>query len=402
MIIVGGTYYETCLEPQWDQIYGSGFRACLAILNNCKDLNINFYTFGDEEISEILESFSQRHPNFHFKIKEIHKNPEFQYDTPLFPPRIFPRPDILVSQKNHLDVSGENILFFGLLEGTARINGKKVVYDPQSPSNPIPFSQTGSSAKELVCVMNLSEGKKISKTNCMEDIKDYFFNVEDCHAIILKMGPLGARVITKEETIYIPLYKTPKIWTIGSGDIFTSMFAFYWFTGASLKESANLASKATAIYCSSKSLHFKERLSSFNFEELKTSKTSAKSIYLAGPFFTFSQRWLINNIRASFLDMGIKVFSPLHDVGFGEASEVVQKDLSALEKVDLVFAVADGLDSGTLFEIGYASSKNIPVVSFVQNESKDSLLMLEGSNCTIESDLTTSVYKAVWKIFQYE
>lgn len=402
MIIVGETYYETCLEPEWDQIFGSGFRACSAILGNDKETNIDFHTFGDKEISGILEPFSHYHKNFHVNITEIPKNPEFQYDTPLFPPRIYPRPDILANQKNLLNVSGVDILFFGFLEGTAIVNGTRVVYDPQSPSNPIPFSGTGSTAKKLVTVLNLSEAKEICKSEDVNDIRSYFLTVENCHAIVLKMGPLGALVITKEETIQIPVYKTSKIWSIGSGDIFTSMFAYYWFKGDSLKDSATKASKATAVYCDSKSLHFQGKLEAFNFEELQATKASRKSIYLAGPFFTFSQRWLINNIRASFLDMGLNVFSPLHDVGFGEADDVAKKDLSALEKVDLVFAIADGLDSGTLFEIGYASARNIPVVSFVQNETKDSLLMLEGSNCMIENDLATSVYKAFWKICQHE
>jgi len=61
-----------------------------------------------------------------------------------------------------------------------------------------------------------------------------------------------------------------------------------------------------------------------------------------------------------------------------------------------MLAVLDGLDSGTLFEVGYAISKGKKVIGFVQSESKVSLTMLIGTNCIIENDLTTAIYKTYW------
>ena len=63
-----------------------------------------------------------------------------------------------------------------------------------------------------------------------------------------------------------------------------------------------------------------------------------------------------------------------------------------------MFAVVDGLDSGTLFEVGYAIAQNKKVIAFVQNEGEESLKMLEGSNCIIEKDLTTAIYKTYWEL----
>ena len=42
------------------------------------------------------------------------------------------------------------------------------------------------------------------------------------------------------------------------------------------------------------------------------------------------------------------VFSPVHDVGPGPASEVAPVDIEQLRECDVVFAILDGLDSGTL------------------------------------------------------
>ena len=123
-------------------------------------------------------------------------------------------------------------------------------------------------------------------------------------------------------------------------------------------------------------------------------------VYLAGPFFSYSQRWLIGQIYRALLEEGIKVFSPLHDVGIGNAEEVTEPDIQGLNASNVVFAVVDGLDSGTLFEIGYAVSKGKKVVAYVQNETKKSLQMLEGTHCDIEKDFTTAIYKALWYAIQ--
>ena len=90
------------------------------------------------------------------------------------------------------------------------------------------------------------------------------------------------------------------------------------------------------------------------------------------------------------------MFSPLHDVGIGNAAEVTEPDIEGLNASDVVLAVVDGLDSGTLFEIGYAVSRGKKVVAYVQNESEKSLQMLEGTHCDIETDFTTAIYKTSW------
>lgn len=96
--------------------------------------------------------------------------------------------------------------------------------------------------------------------------------------------------------------------------------------------------------------------------------------------------------------MDLKVFSPFHEIGFGTAEAVVEKDIEAIKNSDLLFAVVDGLDSGTIFEIGYAVSKGKKVIAYTENETKESLKMLKGTGCIIEKDLTTALYKAFWEL----
>lgn len=392
--VVGGTYDEYCFEPSYKERYGSGLRACRTINEIASNSVEAFYTFGDESTEKYLKNFS-----FKSIISPAPFTVSFQYDYPLIEPRIFPRPDMFNKNEFNLEVKGENILYYGLFEGIAKVEGKRVVYDPQSPVGAISFSETGSIAQELVYVINLKEAATIAKTNDVDAIKKYFFDEEKVEGLIIKMGPKGALVIAKNGTeCVIPVYKTEKVWPIGSGDVFAATFSYYWFNGESMEESAKKASWNTASYCNYNDYTFSDINSNDKITPLNINHFPTGLIYLAGPFFTFLERWLIEQIRNSLVGMKLNVFSPLHDVGHGVAAEVVHKDLEALERAAVVFAVLDGLDSGTLFEIGYAVKKGIPVIAYVENESSESVKMLEGTGCTLERDLTTAIYKCFWKL----
>lgn len=93
---------------------------------------------------------------------------------------------------------------------------------------------------------------------------------------------------------------------------------------------------------------------------------------------------------------GLSVFSPLHDVGYGSASEVVPADIKGIESSDVVFAILDGLDTGTVFEIGYARALGKPVIAFVQNEAEVNLKMLVGTGCEIVDDFASAIYRTAW------
>lgn len=400
MIVVGGTYSEICFEPIWSHIFGSGLRATHLILENNHSIQVEFHTCTDPNTLSHLNYYDQQYPNLSIVPRSLPISPEFQYDHPLKTPTINPRPDIFCDHDIQIQCKGDDILAYGLLEAKLKLTGNRVVYDPQSPVNPKPFSYNGSSADELITVVNHGEASTIVGSTNISDIKAFFFDKENCNALIVKMGPLGARVYENisDSGTQIPVYQTDSVWPIGSGDVFSAYFALNWFTGSDVKESARVASKATAIYCDSKDLLLAPSLASFEYPELEIEDIPSAQVYLAGPFFTFSERWLINEARNALFGSRLKVFSPFHDVGHGKARDVVHKDLKGLDNSEIVFAIIDGLDSGTLFEVGYAVSKNKKVVAFVQKEAEESLKMLEGTDCLIERDFTTAVYKTFWSL----
>ncbi|WP_425393208.1 PfkB family carbohydrate kinase [Ekhidna sp.] len=400
MTVIGGTYSEICFEPIWENIYGSGFRAVNLFLEIDKSESIKFHTCSDNNVKKHLMYYEGLYPNLSIHATEVLESPLFHYDHPLKTPVISPRPDLFDSSETVIEAEDENILVYGLLEASVRVNGRKVVYDPQSPANPKSFRSTGSAANQLVTIVNFSEAKTLVGSEDMRKIVDFFFEKEGCFALIVKMGAHGALLYESqsEPPKKIPVFITRRVWPIGSGDVFSAYFAHHWFNGGTLHDSALLASKATANYCNSKDLASCNTLDSFEFAELLLEESPKGQVYLAGPFFTYPERWFVNEAWTTLRSFGLKVFSPFHDVGHGKAKDVVDKDLEGLNASDIVFAIIDGLDPGTLFEVGYAISKNKKVVAFVQKEGEESLKMLEGTECIITKDFTTAIYKTYWAL----
>ena len=95
-------------------------------------------------------------------------------------------------------------------------------------------------------------------------------------------------------------------------------------------------------------------------------------------------------------DVAFEVFSPLHDVGMGRAHDVAPKDIEGLKVSRAVLALVDGLDAGTLFEIGYARSLGRPVVVLAQSTPEEPLKMLTGTSCEVVADFVTALYRAAW------
>ena len=121
-------------------------------------------------------------------------------------------------------------------------------------------------------------------------------------------------------------------------------------------------------------------------------------IYLAAPFFDIGQRWLVEELRSNLRDLGADAFSPCHEVGPGPAHVVAPRDIEGLEDADVVLGVLNGLDPGTVFEVGYAVKRGMPVVALAQNVKEEDLKMIVGTGCDVVGDLATAAYRAVWRL----
>jgi hypothetical protein len=397
--IIGGAYHEYCIEPHWDEIYGSGFRAAHALSGF--QLELHFHTYADPQLEEYLDFFAENY-GLVLHTKNVDRSVEFSYSQPLAKPSYFPDQTEFSHAASIIPDPIEACILFGMIEGEAKVDAKRVVYDPQNPSNPACFFDNGSKAEELVMVMNMGEAKAFTKCETIEDIASSLFAKKYISGAVIKNGPQGAYVLTNNCLTPVAAYQTERVWPIGSGDIFTAYFGYQWLIKReSIETAAIMASLATAHYANAPVLPLQAQYSQ-NFQPFVGDGLASGTVYLAGPFFTMGQRWMVNEFRNTLTSFGLCVFSPLHDVGLGEPDQVVEPDLMALKECGLVLALLDGKDLGTVFEIGYAVSKGIPVLAFVENEKESDLTMLIGSGCEFESDFSSCIYKAFWKLNQRE
>jgi nucleoside 2-deoxyribosyltransferase len=221
---------------------------------------------------------------------------------------------------------------------------------------------------------------------------------EGADVVVLKMGRLGAFVAWADKTERIPAYQTDFVWKIGSGDVFSAAFSLFWgLDEISPDEATDLASRATAYYCNSRGLPV-PTIAGLQELSLKPVRSDAGQVYLAGPFFSLAQRWMIEEARKLLIEMGATVFSPVHEVGPGPASFVAPKDIEGLEASDVVLALVDGMDPGTIFEVGYARSRGIPVVVFAENAKAEDLKMMQGTGCELVDDFSSAIYRTLWRL----
>lgn len=392
--VVGGIYSEFCLEPFWQQVFGSGLRAALSVKGLDSQCHVVLHSVTDKN--------TKLHVNMHYgdvldsAIVECEGASAivFSYQNELKPPTYYIKEAVYPK----LSVKANNCILFGMLEGTSSVDADFAVYDPQSPNRPIPFSQTGSRANHLCIVLNEKEAQAWTRKMSDGEIKDCIFASEKCECLVIKKGASGAIVYDGSESagIVVPVYKTPKVWTIGSGDVFTSAFGYYWMIARkSPVECANLASLAVACYSNSRSLDALDaQIGEASFDAHVPNGSG--TVYLAGPFFTMAERSFVNECRDVLRDAGLSVFSPFHDVGIGGPDDVVPQDVDAIRNCKTVFAILDGMDSGTVFEVGYAVALGKKVVILAENETKSHLQMMYGTKCTIVSDFTTAIYTTCW------
>jgi hypothetical protein len=401
--VVGGSYAEDCSFPRSTIYRGSGMRAAciLAGLGNPTTL----HTVTGPGLAGDFEDIAKR-KGIALEATSGTVDVWFRYRHPLAKPDVYPATVPAVTNRD--DVVADHALVFGMMEGRPRVVAKRAVYDPQDGFRAEPFRANGSSAEELVVLASWSEGRALTGEKTPEMIATRLLEGDECSAVVIKCGPQGALVANKTSQKWIRAFPSERVWKIGSGDVFSAAFTHGWLReGLSAFESAWLASRTVAEYVGTRQEKFStdclQRVHEEAAAAVATASDTARAlpdgtIYLAGPFFNTSEQWLVDEARFALLDMGFKVFSPIHEIGEGPPNIVAPADLFALENSKLVFALLNGFDPGTLFEVGYARARGIPVVGLSESTDERPLTMLLGSGCAISNDFATSVYAACWQM----
>ena len=253
---------------------------------------------------------------------------------------------------------------------------------------------------------NAREARALAPTaNNLTEVTRQILNSSGAMVVVVKDSARGCMVLTGpgSSITRVGPYPTRSVWPLGSGDVFAAGYAWAWGKGADPVEAARVASSSAAWWCCTRTSRVPpEILAGTPVDQVLDDAAPELAppdvpplVYLAAPFFTLADRWLVETCRSVLLGLGADVFSPLHDVGPG-GDEVAARDLDGLDRADAVLALLDGWDPGTVYEVGWAHRRGLPVVGFLQGAAQEGTKMLVGTGAELHQDLSSALYRAVW------
>lgn len=373
MIVAGGTYVEECVAPPSTVLLGSGGRAAMAL----EGLEpIEFHTFYPKP-DEIRANFGRAATVYHSEIGIT-----FRYLHPLARPQVnFTR----CRASPPVRVTGNKVLRFGCVEGEFLVEADNAVYDPQGTGSS--FRANGSNARRLAVVLNEDEVRLFRETNDLTAAAADVMMAEGAEVVIIKRGPAGAIVLRRETSTVdiVPAFRTNVVFKIGSGDIFSTMFAHYWCTcGLDATRAAELASRQAADYVQTRILP--RPLEPPRLEEITGAPTKLR-ILLSADIDTTPGRWLAEEARAALLRLGVRdvrvpaVFQdPVPEEMFADCDAVLV--LPRTGSGVAVTTAASARDAGK------------PCVAFA--ETNETSTALSNVGAIVVGDFSASVYSVIW------
>ena len=249
MIVAGGTYAERCLYPDWNRIFGSGLRSAVAASSLSPSVTLHSYV-PDEwraDVEETLRSFG-----ISSNLRTTKHQLTFHYLDSL--------QKLLLPQKpkatTKLEVQGDVVLRFGMMEGTAIVSADRAVYDPQSSG--VAFSENGSSAGNLAVIINESELLSLApgaeKMRRDVGLRESVIRLREVgtppQVVVVKDGLGGLRLFEGgDELVEVQSYAAESYFRIGSGDILATAFAYAWGERSMPPEAAaDYAARALAYF----------------------------------------------------------------------------------------------------------------------------------------------------------
>lgn len=379
MHVTGGLYRELCVMPNWNALLGSGGRAAAAITS----LSPSSVLYSYIEDAQQADLITLRDLGVELRLASRATDIAFSYFHPLSRPHIQPSP-ITIMPAPSIRVEGDTVLRFGFLEGDAVVAARKAVYDPQSWRNPPPFAENGSSAESLAIVLNELELSSMSGIENTQEGAACLLQSEAADVVVVKCGTRGAMVFERTgESAQVPAYRSSRVFKIGTGDVFSAVFAHLWGEmGLSPRNASDQASRAVADYCGSSNLPISE--SRLLASEPVSTQTPGP-VLLEGATSTLGCRYAMEEARYVLQELRLEVVSPALDTG---------NDFSSSPAAALV--LANGIDRQALDRIAQFSHSNLPMVVLRQGETNMPELESDNAHRIVTDDFVSAVYFAAW------
>ena len=381
MHIAGGIYRELCDVPEWNADLGSGGRAAAAVSSLSPESILHTYARdpGSAGIALLRELGVDviAHPSS--------TRVAFAYFHPLSRPHIEP-PLAQIAQQPAILVSGATTLRFGFLEGDAIVTGERAIYDPQTLNDPKPFGANGSTVSTLALVMNELELRTIAGTEDIAIGAQRAMQAQGAAVIVVKAGTSGAFVFEVDrEATRVPAYASKCVFKIGTGDVFSAIFAFEWGeAGRPASEAADIASRSVASYCATRQLP----LPAGALDGLQAIDTSSPGpVLLEGAVDTLGRRYVMEEARFCLGELGATVFCPSLD-GSAEENHAVPPGA--------ILVIADGVTAETSCRARSANAAGVPLIVLAEQDADKLFEDLADAKCTKTGDFVSALYFSVW------
>ena len=212
----------------------------------------------------------------------------------------------------------------------------------------------------------------------------------DANALIAKGGIKGARLfVGNRPPVFIPAYRSSKVFKIGSGDVFSAAFAYYWgHERLDALDAAQLASRSVAYYCQTARLPLPVRYDLPDFSPVGS--LAFRPVCIAGSPVSLGGRWLLEEARWRLQQLGIIAIVPALD---GKSPNAL-----SIHDFGCVLILMDHLDETSLKLVEAARSAALPIIAFAQLPDLPSSVRALANDVT--DDFATALYWAGWAATQ--
>jgi hypothetical protein len=378
MHIVGGFYREICYIPPWNAVFGSGGRAAAAVSRLSPGSVL--HTYAEDFESEAVASL--RDLGLATRLERRPSAIVFAYFHSLSHPYIQPPPRDIERQAP-IRVNGDAVLRFGFLEGDAVVEGNRVVYDPQTWRDPTPFRANGSVAKELAIVLNELELRSSTGITEVSSAASCLIDQQGAVAVVVKQGTRGALVIERGGRItQVPAYRSPRVFKIGTGDVFSAIFAHHWAEKAmSAGDAADAASRSVAAYCSAGKLPIHDDAL---YSSVPIGFLSPGRVVLEGAGDTIGQRYTLEEAQFVLRELGTEV-------------SCQDPEGAPCSTASTILVLAEGLKDEAFARVERAKAAGTPIVILREAGVRTTHNFLtEGAKVTVTDDFASAMYFAAW------
>ena len=371
MIVAGGVYLEHCISPPFDSLLGSAGRAALGLSG--LTAGVELHTFFPAQFADQVPA------NFEPFGVEVHMYPSpsrigFRYLHPLARPRVYPIP---LPRAGTVDISGDVVLRFGCLEGDFRVKARSAVYDPQTATAPVLFTENGSTAERLAMILNRAELLALTGVDDLQAAAEGLLQREQAKVIVVKSGPAGAFVFVDGARHHVPAFESRGVFKIGSGDVFSAAFTHYWAERNQAPEAAaRFASLHVAEYVETRRLIFvppRERA------PLAVRPASKVGVWCKEQ--GASNLWLKDEIMTALGDLGL-------------IARLIDSPVNW--PFNVLFIALSGADRPPDDLIAAAREYQTPIVIYGENLDTAQCARTSGGGQMLYTDLATALYRAAW------